>query len=300
MPTARSWLFSLTLLLPGMVLTTPVGGQTPPGPDIWVFPLLAESSGVDVGGGTRATERPGYDNQPHFLPGGRYLLYTSIDALGQADIFRFDLRNRRNEALTRTAPESEYSATLLPSGDGISVIRVEADSVQRLWRFNLDGAGPTLLVPDVQPAGYHAWIDADRLALFVLGRPATLQIAAPGPGPGTVFATNIGRSLHRIPGRGTVSFVQWMEGGTGEIRELDPGTGTVRPLAPLLEGNEFYAWTPEGFLLAGRGSMLFRWNPEGAGEWVEWGDLSSAGVSGISRIAVSPEGDRIAVVGEGS
>lgn len=293
-------LFALTCLLLGPLLPDPVSAQTPPGTDIWVFPLASAGSSVELEGGIRATQRPGYDNQPHFLPGGRFLLYTAIDDAGQADIFRFDLRSQEREAVTRTAPESEYSATYLPSGDGISVIRVEADSTQRLWRFDLDGRNPRVVLPDIQPAGYHAWLDDVSLALFVLGSPSTLQVATAGPGPGKVFARNIGRSLYRIPSRNTISFVQWQEAGRGVIQELDPATGRVETIAPLLQGNEFYSWTPEGVLLAGQGTKLLRWDPEGDGEWVEWADLAEAGVSGISRIAVSPEGDRIAVVGIGS
>ena len=41
----------------------------------------------------RVTDRPGYDNQPHFPPGERMILFTAIDSLGQADIWSFDLRS---------------------------------------------------------------------------------------------------------------------------------------------------------------------------------------------------------------
>ena len=51
---------------------------------------LSESGGeVHVGDPVRITDWAGYDNQPHFGPGGDYLLYTSIDDAGQADILRF-------------------------------------------------------------------------------------------------------------------------------------------------------------------------------------------------------------------
>lgn len=299
MRTIRLYLFVLLGVIPGLLSPTPSSSQVPSGTDIWVFPLAADGSGVEVDSGIRATHRQGYDNQPHLLPGGRFLLFTAIDDSGQADIFRFDLQTGETEALTRTAPESEYSATLLPTGDGISVIRVEADSTQRLWRFDLDGGNPEVILPDIQPAGYHTWISEDALALFVLGSPSTLQVASAGPGAGKILARNIGRSLHIIPLRGTISFVQWNEEREGTIQELNPSTGEVRRLAPLLEGNEFYAWTPGGVLLAGKDSKLFRWNPEKEEGWQEMADLASSGVSGISRIAVSPEGDRIAVVGVG-
>ncbi|MGW8266738.1 MAG: TolB family protein [Longimicrobiales bacterium] len=291
-------LWRLVLLL-GILGAGPSHAQTPPGTDIWVFRVDQGGSAVDVASGVRATERPGYDNQPGFLPGGRFLLFTSIDESGQADIHRFDLHAGIAQPLTRTAPESEYSATLMPSGDRISVVRVEADSAQRLWSFDLDGGTPEVLLEDIRPVGYHAWIDGERLALFVLGSPATLQVASARTGRSEVVSRDIGRSLHKVPGKEAVSFVQWGENQGGSIVELDPSSGGTRVLAPLLDGNEFYAWTPSGTLVMGQGSKLFRFTPGSSQAWEELADLEPAGVRGISRIAVSPEGDRIAVVGVG-
>jgi hypothetical protein len=281
----------------GTVLPGTSGAQDPPGTDIWVFRFREEASALELSSGIRATDRPGYDNQPCFLPGRRFLLFTSIDASGQADIHRLDLQRGTAVPLTHTSPESEYSATLTPSGDRISVIRVEADSTQRLWSLDLEGEDPTLILEAIEPVGYHAWIDGGRLALFILGSPATLQVASVETGKARIMARDIGRSLHRIPGRASVSFVQWEDGQGGVITELDPKTGEASILAPILEGNEFHAWTPDGVLLSGRGSRLFMWVPGSSRTWEEIADLASAGVTGISRIAVSPEGDRIAIVG---
>ena len=273
--------------------------QSPPGTDIWVFNLTGDGTAVDVSSGVRTTDRPGYDNQPHFLPGGHTLVFTSIGESGQADIFQYGLESREISHLTDTNPESEYSATIMPAGDRVSVIRVDADSAQRLWSFDLSGQDPHLLLPEITPVGYHAWIDDDCLALFVLGNPATLQIASLSRGTGEIVAFDIGRSLYRIPGSGRVSFVQWEETRRGVITALDPQTGETEVLAPLLEGNEYYAWTPSGTLVMGQGSKLFRRIPGGHGSWTELADLTPAGVDGISRISISPEGDRIAIVGVG-
>jgi dipeptidyl aminopeptidase/acylaminoacyl peptidase len=285
--------------LVGMVHHGTSGAQAPPGTDIWVFGFREEASRLDLSSGIRATDRPGYDNQPYFLPGGQFLLFTSVDSSGQADIHRLDLQRGTAEPLTHSSPESEYSATLTPAGDRISVIRVEADSTQRLWSFDLEGKNPSLILEAIEPVGYHAWIDRGRLALFVLGSPATLQVASVETGQARIVARDIGRSLHRIPGRATISFVQWEDGRRGVITELDPDSGEDSILAPTLEGNEFHAWTPGGALLTGQGSKLFMWVPGVSQAWEEIADLATNGVTGISRIAVSPEGDRIAIVGVG-
>jgi hypothetical protein len=81
------------------------------------------------------------------------------------------------------------------------------------------------------------------------------------------------------------------------IKRVDLDTGAVTPLIQLLEGNEFYTWLPDGTALTAQGSRLFRWDPEGDGTWQETVDLAAQGIRGISRLAASPEGDWLALVG---
>jgi len=268
----------------------------PPGTDIWIVELRREAPGPSLGAVRRATDRPGYDNQPFFLPGGGAFLYTSIDGTGQADTYRYDLRTGRAERLTRTTPESEYSPTPVPGGDRFSVVRVEADSTQRLWSFALDGLDPRLLLPGVAPVGYHAWVDASTVVLFVLGDPPTLRVADLRSGEARIVARNVGRSLHRVPGTERISFLQRREEGTGWITELDPRTGATRPLVALPGENGFYAWTPEGEVVYGSGSRLLLLPPGAEEGWRLLGDLSGAGIRGISRVAVDPGGRWVAVV----
>jgi hypothetical protein len=148
---------------------------------------------------------PGYDNQPSFTPDSRMVLFTANRDGKQTDIYEYT-RGGRTRLLIGT-PEAEYSPTVTPDG-GISVIRVETGGTQRLWRFDRNGSSPHVLLANVKPVGYHAWIDGGRLVLFVLGPPATLRLARPGEGPADVVATDIGRSIQRIPGSRAVSFVQ--------------------------------------------------------------------------------------------
>jgi hypothetical protein len=270
--------------------------QASPGTDIWAFRMTGETPTVDLASTIRVTERPGYDNQPHIAPGERLVLYTAIDSAGQADIWSFDLNSGSRANITRSAPESEYSAIIMPSRTRFSAIRVEADSTQRLWSFESGGTNPEVVLTDVAPVGYHAWLTEDTLALFVLGNPATLQIASVREGSAQVVAENIGRSIYRIPGRQTASFVQWDADGSGWINEFDPEGGEAVPIAPLLEQNEFYAWTPGGLLVMGQGSKLFQWVPGESTAWEEIADLEPIGIHSISRIAISSEGGWIAVV----
>lgn len=199
-------------------------------------------------------------------------------------------------------PESEYSPTVTPTGT-LSVVRVELDkdSTQRIWEFTADGRDPRLVLDAIRPVGYHAWADDHTLALFVLGQPATLQVADTKTGTARVVASDIGRSLQPIPGGHTISFVLRERSGDTTrllIEELNPATGETRLLTPALAGGDEadVAWTPDGTLLMARGDALYGWR-RGDTEWKQVAALDRLGLKRVSRIAVSPRGDRIALVG---
>lgn len=276
----------------------------PPDTEIFLASLSVASGGVRVGPPANVTNSPGYDNQPSFTPDGRAMLFTSIRGGTQTDIYRYDITARRVARVTNT-PESEYSPTVTPDGAHISAIRVEADSTQRLWRFTLDGGRPEVVLADVKPVGYHAWTDEHTLALFVLGQPATLRLADTRTGTATIVVTGIGRSLQRVPDRGTISFVE-REAPTETnaapklwVRELDPATRRVTPLVAAVAGarEADLAWTPDGFLLMADKDVLYGWRT-GDGEWRRLADLAALGLHGVSRIAVSGKGDLIAFVAQ--
>ena len=269
--------------------------QAPPGTDIYLAPLRHTSGGgLSVGTPLDVTARPGYDNQPSFSPDGKLLYYTSTRG-GQSDIYRYDLASKATAQITAT-PESEYSPTVMPDGNHLSVIRVERDSAQRLWAFTLDGVAVEPILDSIKPVGYHAWLNADTVFVFVLGQPATLRRAELAHGTAEIVARDIGRGIFRVPGGRAISFVQRDSAG-GTIRSLDPVTGAATDLVRLPGTSEFYTWTPDGALLSASGNRLLRWRP-GDAAWSEVARFTEPGLQKISRIAVSPAGDRIALVGE--
>jgi len=264
----------------------------PPASDIFIVDLKGNEK-LKVGQPIKITSEAGYNNQPSFLPDGRGLLYTSIKNK-QADIYRYDIRSGTTTQVTNT-PESEYSPTLMPDGKAISVVRVEADGTQRLWKFPLAGGEPSLILENIKPVGYHLWIDDHTLALFILGRPNTLQLADVRTGKAEFVIDNPGRILRRIPREDKFSFVHKVSDQEWLVKSFDLKTKAVRTIIKTFPGVEDYAWTSKGVLLMARDSKLFS-RKESDWAWVEIGDFSKAGLRNITRIAVSPKGDRIAVV----
>jgi len=186
----------------------------------------------------------------------------------------------------------------MPDSTRFSAVRVESDGTQRLWAFDLDGSNPTLLLPDVAPVGYHAWVDEETVALFVLGEPPVLQIADLPSGTSGVVADNIGRGLRTIVGSQgpTVVFVHKASAESWNLVRLAVGTNQRRTLGPTRRGSEDFVWTESGPLMA-EGSRLYRADPDPFA-WHEVADLSATGIRGITRLALSPDGRRLVVVAE--
>jgi hypothetical protein len=267
--------------------------------DILLAELTWDADGMpSIGAPANLTGRPDYDNQPHFVPDGTGLWYTANDPQsGQSDIWRYDFATSRVARVTMSSPESEYSATPLPDGSGISTIRVEADSTQRLWRFDFDGSGEAVLLENVAPVGYHAWVDEYTVVMFVLGDPPTLQRGDTRTGRAEVFAEDIGRSIQKIPGSFDVSFVQRHEDGGATIMRL-PGDGSApQPIIESVDGADFHAWAPNGTLLQASGSVVYAARPGRTDGWAPVADFGSLNIV-LSRLAVSPDGSQIALVAE--
>jgi Tol biopolymer transport system component len=246
----------------------------------------------------KITDVAGYNNQPSFLPDGHAILYTSFRNK-QTDIYRYDINTGATAQVTNT-PESEYSPTLMPDKKNISVVRVEADGTQRLWKFPLAGGQPSLLIENIKPVGYHHWIDDHTVALFVLGgtgKPNFLEVYDMRTGKSEFVTENPGRVLRKVPNQNSFSFVHKVSDKSWEIKAFDLRMRTSASLIATVPGVEDYAWLPSGKLIMAKDAKLFAVVPLSGKQWEEVADFSKAGIKRITRIAVNSNGGRIAVVG---
>ncbi|WNJ16824.1 hypothetical protein [Pontibacter sp. G13] len=261
--------------------------------DLVVLNLSLSPEGAQVSNPVRVTDRAGYDNQPSFTPNGKALLFSSIREGEQADAYRYNLKNGKLTNLTQTPTTSEFSPTVMPDGKHISVVMVEEDSSQRLWQFGIKGGNGKRLTPGIDQIGYHAWLDVNQLTFFILPGPFTLQLGDLSNQSTRVLDTGIGRSIHIEPLSGHISYVLKTSDTQWEIYTIDPKSGEKHLIVETLEGQEDYVWAPDGSLLMGKDTELFQFRPGVDVNWRKVGDLN---VGRFYRLAVSPKGDKLAVV----
>jgi len=256
---------------------------------------------VFLSGGVNITNHKGYDNQPFFHPSKPVIYYSSFNDSGRSDIKVYNYKKKQVANLTMTE-EREYSPTITPDGKFISCIIQRDNGVQDLGKYPMKGGKPALLINDLK-VGYHAWVDKDRLLLFVLVDSNTnaLYYYNLSTRSDTVIANNPGRSLHKIPGENAMSFIQKNSGKDWLIQKFDLSTGAITTIAPTLPGQENLAWLQNNIILMSDGTKLFSyhvgidkvWQPVPIVIGIE-GDATM--LKGVTRLATNAGNTKLAVV----
>lgn len=289
-----SSLYAITIVLTGLFSANLIA-QGLPQTDIWLASLGKET--LEQPG--RINPSSGYNNQPHFSIDGAVVFYTrempAVDAASQTDIAAYQIDNMAT-TMVNASKESEYSPTPIPGRDAVSVIRQDLSGGQFLWAINISSGEMELLLPGIEPVGYHAWFNDDSVAMFILGDSFTLQTATLGEESTLTVADNIGRSIRRHPQTGEVLFVD-KNTQPWQISAFNPHAGTTRSVMPLFPEGEDFTIDSKGDYWTGNGSRLYRRSTD-ASRWHLMADFSALGIANITRLAISPNNDKIAIVAD--
>jgi len=285
-------LLSLSLAMFVATFAGNLSAQKLPGTDIWLARITngLPTEPVKINTGS------GYNNQPHFSEDGSVIYYTREMPGGetaQTDIAAFNIKTSITTMVNNTS-ESEYSPTPIPGRNALSVIQVEADQKQRLWAIDVASGNMDLLLADVEPVGYHAWINDSDVAMFILGDSFTLQTASLDNKVTSLVADNIGRSIRKHPQTGEILFVD-KNREPWQIAAFDPETTQVRGVMPLFPASEDFTIDASGNYWSSNGSKLYKRSP-GDSRWKLMADFKTFGISQISRLAINLNSGQIALV----
>ncbi|HWA35210.1 MAG TPA: hypothetical protein VG737_13815 [Cyclobacteriaceae bacterium] len=271
---------------------------TPPATEIYLFDISSKKDKVSISNPVNFTQHPGgYDNQPYFHPQLDVVYFTASNAEGRTDLKSYDYDQKKTKSITETS-EKEYSPTVTPDRQYLSCIIQRDNGAQDLGKYPIEGGEPSLIVNHMT-VGYHVWTDNSHLGLFILGKdgaPATLHYLLLPMKRDTILASNIGRSLHRVPGETAFSFVHKVTDKDWYIKKFNNHTKKIADVAAALPGREDLCWLPDGKILMSDGTGIFFYQP---GKSTSWKPVEIEGASvlkGVTRLAASPDGKKIAIV----
>ena len=233
----------------------------------------------------------GYNNQPAFLSNTELLFAMQKPGDVQTDIYLLDLEKKTKLRMTKT-PEPEYSPKPVPGNLYFSTVRVEQDEdrSQRLWLYPLDRADkgrPALRY--LRGVGYYHWLDRFTVALFNVASTNYLSIADVRDESSRHIIPDVGRCFGTSP-NGRLVFVHKITDGNWVLKAMNKATLQTQEIVRTLPGSEDFAILPDGTILMGRDSRLYKFHPLKDKDWVEIVDLSNLGIFSITRLAVSGDG----------
>lgn len=268
-----------------------------PETEIFLFDYDAAATDNTLSGGRNVTNRTGYDNQPYFTKDSATFLYSRDDGT-QTDIWEYDIANGTHTRITNT-PENEFSPTPSPDNQTISMVFERNRSIWVLDRSKPDEPKWLLEASGVdEPVGYFAR-DHDLGTVFYWSRYGfnVAETHEAGPQYHFISGNAVPSTPHLVPGTTHFSFVHRQTNEQVWIKEFDPANKSVRPLIPIVGTNANYTWAPDDTILQIEDAKLYRWKKDSDEGWKEIADLTEHGIESANRIAVSPDGKRIAVVG---
>lgn len=266
-----------------------------PNTDVFLFDLNTDNGVFQVSNFQNISNNDGYDNQPSFLD-NETILYAGTRN-GQTDIVKHDLSTGSKTWVCSTEG-GEYSPLKIPYQNAISAIRLDPDGKQRLYRYDLKSSTNAVLL-DTLVVGYHLWFDQNTIISSVLEADyLSLYSSDLKTGINKKITTHVGRSLHHIPNSNLISFISKNTNGTAEIKSLNPKTGVIKTIAPTLSEVEDMCWLADGCILMAKDDALYKLNPKNTSGWIEIAYLKTYGVKNLSRLAASPDGEKLAIVGE--
>ena len=266
--------------------------------EIIVFDLQESDGVITLLNPVNISLNEGYDNQPAFSEDGLFLLFSS-ERDGQTDIARYSFEENYRTWITNT-PDNEYSPSPYPRKKKFfTCVRLNQDGTQYLYKYAYKNKEPEVIIPNLK-VGYYHWFSDKMLVTFVIGDTETLQVSNFRYKIRYPIERNTGRSFQRIPAAvekfgGKLCYINLEHGGP-EIYAIDPENSQQEYISDALKGSQDLVWTLGGKILMGNEEGIYQFDPGESKEWIPVNIEAPMALKGFSRLAVSPDGRKIAVV----
>lgn len=287
-PAMKSYFFSVVLLFNFF-------GIAQSNTEVFIAELDQTNETIRISNLKNISNDSGYDSQPSFA--NNELLLFAGNNNGQVDIAQYDLKLNKKSWYHKGSPSGQYSPQMVTATSEVFAVHLDTNGRQRLFRHNGKNKYSEAH-PDLQIA-YFAMYNEDILVGTVLGDEGLDMIVADLKTKlvDTVFY-DAGRSFHKMPAENSMSYTLVNKEGNHDVYQLDMTSFESFFVAQLPIGVQDHIWLSETSLLAASNDKIYLYDLFGDGEWKQVADLSESKIRNITRMAVSPNGTKLALVAE--
>tara|TARA_B100000809_G_C15139594_1_gene532516 strand:+ start:6146 stop:7036 length:891 start_codon:yes stop_codon:yes gene_type:complete len=268
-----------------------------PNTEVFVMDLKFSENDFNIESFKNISNNPGYDSQPFFIDNEQIVYARTY--YNQTDIAKYHLKNESQINLSETKIGGEYSPQKIPNSNYYAAVRLDTTGLQRLYKYDSDSKQYSLLFGNLQVA-YFSFYDQNRLLTSVLsGANLDLVYSDISKKSNDTLLVKVGRSIHKVPNTiNTMSYTSVNDEGNMDIYQLDITTLESFFVSQLPIGIQDHIWLNEATLLIGSLDKLFLLDLFGNGDWKLVADLSKYNIKDITRLAISPDGSKLAMVAE--
>lgn len=266
-----------------------------PDSETFLFSIDKKDGKYTFTNGKNITNNKGYDNQPSFSPDNKSILFTTSRRDNNFDIYEYNLTDGKISPLVNSE-DNEYTAKSFDEKTINFVREGKDDQLMTVFKYDRQTKKETSAFKIKEPIAYYAF-NKNGEALVWVRYASMMNFVDPEKNINRYVANYAQPSVpHLIPNTNNFSFMQRHPDDSLWIKEFNPQTQAVRPIVQSKDEKKDYAWMPDGSLLTGSGSKLFRFDEKTDKDWQLIADLSSFGIKDITRMSVSSDGKHLALV----
>ncbi|MGB0496456.1 MAG: TolB family protein [Kangiellaceae bacterium] len=274
---------------------------SPPDSEVHLFDLAyqqksGQNESYKLSNGINISNNLGYDNQPYFASNSKSLFYVSVQDGEQTDVYEYHIKNKKTKQITNT-PHSEYSPKT-SDNNLISFVSEGGNPYQSVWQLNKKNGQSKWLFNSKEPVGYYQVNENTGDVLFWSRYGWSVQYLNLKRDESRFVSGNaLPSSPMQIPNTNLFSFVHRQTNSEVWIKSFDPTDFSITPIAPIYGNNYDYTWAPNGEIFRVEENVLYVWGKKRVDDgWRKVQDLTKNFKGKISRLAISPDGKKIALV----
>jgi len=264
--------------------------------EVYVFDIASVYEGLEILNPQNISNDPGYNNQPSFSSNETVLFAGNNN--GQTDIAEYELNTKSKKWINKMTDGGEYSPQKFPTNKDIAAVRLDKDGLQRLYKYDAENGNSTEIIPELQVAYFSFYNDKKMLATVLNGDKMDLVLIDLQSKKADTLFRNAGRSLQKVPKTNSMSYSLVNEEGNLDLYLLDMASSESFFITELPIGIQDYVWINDTQILIGSGNKLYMYDILGESEWTKVASLEETGIKNITRLAISPNGGKLALVAE--